>query len=204
MGYLKNWEDTVAKRQGFAKMQQKMMLIPIETRQGIEVTGEFISHIRNCLLYISVLFLLMKSFVEIVQYLFGVPGVTKFSSGWLSQDSLEKFFGCQQQQGKSSENPNCYEFCKNTQALGVINSACGNVPRGNCRGSKYTIDWEAESKPLPKRRKTRSANKEIIINCPTKRDHPTKSNRPSASDHSTKNITSDHPTKDTISDYLTK
>ena len=107
MGYLRNWADTVAKRQGFSKKQQKMMLMPIETRQGIEVTGEFISHIRNCLLFISVLFLLVKSFVEIVQYLFGVPGVTKFLSGWLSQDSLEKFFRCQRQRGKSSENPNC-------------------------------------------------------------------------------------------------
>jgi len=49
------------------------------------------------------MFIEVKSFVEIVEYLFSVPGVTKFLSGWLSQDSLEKFFGCQLQRGKSNE-----------------------------------------------------------------------------------------------------
>lgn len=97
-----------------------------------------------------------KSFVEITQYLFTVSGVKSFLSGWLSQDCLEKFFGCQCQWGKSSENPNEYEFRKNSQALRVIISVCGHVPRGNCRGSKNSIDWEAESKPLPKRKKQRS------------------------------------------------
>ena len=81
-------------------------------------------------------------------------------SSRLSQDPLEKIFGCQRQRGKSSENPNVYEFCKNTQALRVINSVCGNVPRGNCRGSKHAIDWEAENKPLPKRRKCGSENRQ--------------------------------------------
>jgi len=84
----------------------------------------------------------VKSFVEIVEYLL----VTIFLSGWLSQDSLEKFFGCQRQRGKSNENPNAHDFCKNTQALRVINTVCKDVPRGNCRGSKHSIDWEAESK----------------------------------------------------------
>lgn len=102
----------------------------------------------------------MKSFVKIVQYLFTVPGVKSFLSSRLSQDPSEKFFGCQHQRGKSSENPNVYEFCKNTQALRVINSVCGNVPRGNCRGSKHAIDWEAENKPLPKRRKCGSENRQ--------------------------------------------
>lgn len=100
----------------------------------------------------------MKAFIELVQYLFTIPGVKCFLSGWLSQDTVEKFFGCQRQRGKSGDNPNEYEFCKNTQALRVINSVCGNVPRGNCRGNKSRIDWEAESKPLPKRRKAGKEN----------------------------------------------
>ena len=102
--------------------------------------------------------LVVKAFVELVQYLFTIPGVKCFLSGWLSQDTLEKFFGNQRQCGKRGDNPNQYEFCKNTQALRVINSVCGNVPRGNCRGNKTNIDWEAENKPLPKRRKTGQEN----------------------------------------------
>lgn len=34
-------ENTVAKRKGFSKKKQKMMLMPKETRQGIEVTGMY-------------------------------------------------------------------------------------------------------------------------------------------------------------------
>ena len=43
-------------------------------------------------------------------------------------------------------------FVKNSQALRVINSVYGHVPKGNCRGWKDSTDWEAESKPLPKRK----------------------------------------------------
>ena len=45
-----------------------------------------------------------------------------------------------------------------TQVLRVINSVCGNVSWGNCRGGKHAIDWEAESKPLPKHRKRGAEN----------------------------------------------
>ena len=55
---------------------------------------------------------MVKSFVEIMEYLFSIPGMTKFLSGWLSQDSLKNFFGCQHQQNKSSENPNVHDFAK--------------------------------------------------------------------------------------------
>ena len=70
----------------------------------------------------------------------------------LSQDPLEKFFGCQRQRGTTNENPNVSQFCKNTQALRVINGICGNVS-GNYRGNKTSIDWGKENCPLPKRRK---------------------------------------------------
>ena len=39
---------------------------------------------------------------------------------------------------------------KNTQALRVINSVCGYVPKGNYRGRKQAVDMEMENKPLPK------------------------------------------------------
>ena len=81
----------------------------------------------------------VKSFVELVRYLFNKSSANCFLSEHLSQDPLENFFGCQRQRGKTNENPNFKEFCKNTQALQVINSACGTVPGGNCCGSKKNL-----------------------------------------------------------------
>ena len=76
-----------------------------------------------------------------------------FLSEKVSQDPLEKFFGCQRQRGGQSDNPNVKEFCKNTQALRVINSACTNVPHGNSRGHRSSLDLEKENMPLPKRKR---------------------------------------------------
>lgn len=69
----------------------------------------------------------------------------------ISQDPLENFFGCQRQRGGTSKNPNVKEFCKNTQALRVINSVCGSVSRGITRGKKQITDLQTENKPLQKR-----------------------------------------------------
>ena len=93
--------------------------------------------------------------MELVDYIFKVPGVKFFLSERLSQDPLENFFSCQRQRGRTSENPNVQEFCKNTQALRVVNSVCGTVAKGNCRGRKQSIDLEKENKPLAKRRRHR-------------------------------------------------
>ena len=98
----------------------------------------------------------MNSFVELVEFLFTIPGVKAFLSEKLSQDPLEKFFGCQRQKGRVNENPTATQFYKNTQALRVVNSFCMPSVRGNCRGNKSrNIDIEAENQPLPKRRRTK-------------------------------------------------
>ena len=39
LGYLSTWEESVRKQKGFEDKTKKMMLMPDETRQGIEVTG---------------------------------------------------------------------------------------------------------------------------------------------------------------------
>ena len=100
-----------------------------------------------------VISLLLGSFLDLVPYLFSIPGVKAFLSEELCQDPLEKFFGCQRQRGRVNENPNCQDFCKNTQALRVVNSFVGPV-KGNCRGNKTEakINTDKENKPLPKRR----------------------------------------------------
>ena len=56
----------------------------------------------------------MSSFVELLQFIFKIPGVTSFLTEKLCQDPLEKFFGNQRQRGGTSDNPSVKEFCKNT------------------------------------------------------------------------------------------
>ena len=92
---------------------------------------------------------------ETVRCLLKIPGVKFFLSERLSQDPLENFFGCQRQRGRTGENPNAHQFCKNTQALRVINSVCGNITKGNCRGTKQHVDMQ-DNKPLSKRRRKRN------------------------------------------------
>ena len=72
--------------------------------------------------------------MELLEYLFTIPGVEVFMSNMICQDPIEKFFGQQRQRGGAHENPNVAEFIKNTQALHVINITCDNI-RGNCRGN---------------------------------------------------------------------
>ena len=93
----------------------------------------------------------MSSFVELLSFIFWIPGVTSFLTEKLCQDPLEKFFGIQRKKGGTNENPTVKEFSKNTQALRVINGTRTNVRRGNCRGNKTSYDMEEESVPLPRR-----------------------------------------------------
>lgn len=97
----------------------------------------------------------VHSFVEMVQYIFTIPGVTVFLSNRICQDPLENFFGCQRQRGRVNENPNAMEFLKNTQALRIINTACNTV-RGNCRGTsskKKSEPLTVDNNPLAKRKR---------------------------------------------------
>ena len=79
--------------------------------------------------------------------------VKVFPSEKVSQDPIEKFFGCQRQRGRVNENPNAQEFLKNTQALRVINGMCPSVTRGNCRGN--TEQQKLDATPLHKRSRPR-------------------------------------------------
>ena len=110
----------------------------------------------NLLLHCTV-----KSFIDLAKYLFTFEGVTSILSERLSQDPLEKFFGMQRQRGRTHENPNVQEFCKNTQALRVINGTVMDTIKGNCRGKKRNLsmikaELEKENQPLKKRKKSRT------------------------------------------------
>lgn len=93
------------------------------------------------------------SFVELVPFILKIPVVNFFLSERISQDPLEKYFGCQRQKGGTNANPNLASFLKNNQTLCVVNTVSGHVPRGNCRGRKSQITVEDENAPLPKRRR---------------------------------------------------
>lgn len=95
----------------------------------------------------------VKSFIQLVQYLFTLPGVTSFLSEKISQDPLEKFFGRQRQRGGANENPNVAQFLLGNQALRIINSIDLDITRGNTRGSNRScLPGQENVKPLPKRK----------------------------------------------------
>lgn len=106
----------------------------------------------------------VKSFVELVRYLFSLPDVKVLLSEKICQDPLEKFFGCQRQRGGANDNPTVQQFYCNTQTLRTINGICHDV-RGNCRALKRSraIDWEKETSPLPKRRRVKNSLQENSI-----------------------------------------
>ena len=37
--YLERWEESVSKREGYSKVEEKMMLLSQETRNGLRITG---------------------------------------------------------------------------------------------------------------------------------------------------------------------
>ena len=89
------------------------------------------------------------SFVELVQYVFTIPGVLVFRSNRVHQDPLENFFGQQRQRGRAYENPSVSEFIHNTQALRVISTTCNTI-RGNCHGGATIYEDLTTAGPLAK------------------------------------------------------
>ena len=151
IGYLDRWEKSVEDRIGFGKTEKNKMMLSAETRSGLRLTGKLIM----CEICSSLLFI-VHSFVELVEYLFSIPGVSVFLSNRICQDPLENFFGQVRQKGRVNENPNASEFLKTTQALRVVNTTCKTV-KGNCRGSRKKKaspqdDLEIENTPLKKRK----------------------------------------------------
>ena len=99
--------------------------------------------------------ILAKSFIELLPRLFKIPGVTCFLSEKLTQNFLEKFYGCQRQKGRTNNNPTAHEFLKNTQALHVIDSIRIKEVSGNsidCRRKLYDLEAVNLNKPLKKGR----------------------------------------------------
>ena len=99
--------------------------------------------------------LVVNSFVQLVRYIFTIPGVKIFLSERLNQDALESFFGKQRQRGGGSDNPNVSQFLSGTSSLRVQGSIALQPLRGNSRQYKRIAEKDliAESTPLPKRKR---------------------------------------------------
>jgi len=109
--------------------------------------------------YVKILYI-VSSFLELIPALFKIPDVNFFLTEKLSQDPLEKYFGCQRQMGRTNDNPKVHEFLSNTQSLRVIDSINISKITGNCRGTKrksYDLESIDLNKPLKKRRRHRSS-----------------------------------------------
>ena len=91
--------------------------------------------------------------MDLVQYIFTIPGVKSFLSERISQDPLEKYFGRQRQRGGVNENPTSQEFLKNNNALRMVNSIKIDTHKGNIRGRNNDDIMVVSTEPLKKKRR---------------------------------------------------
>ena len=153
--YLDHWKKSVDKRKGpFSPADRKQMALSEITQNGMKITSRFIiSMVQACFIFS---FCAVNSFLELIPFLLKLPGVTCFLTEKLSQDPLEKHFGCQRQMGRTNDNPKVHEFLSNTQSLRIIDSININEITGNCRGTKrktYDLECVDFKKPLKKRKR---------------------------------------------------
>lgn len=131
-------------------IERQKLILSNETLLGIRITGNYliIQKLITHTLYIA------YSFVDLLEFIFKIPGVTSFLSERISQDPLENYFGRQRQRGGVNENPTAHEFLKNNNALRVVNSIKIDTHRGNVdrhRSENNTVFISSE--PLPKKKK---------------------------------------------------
>ena len=79
------------------------MQLSQETLNGIKVTG--ITLVKLTCYEINYCEFIVKSFIEMTKYLFGIPDVKCFLSRNICQDPLEKFFGVQRADGSDAFQP---------------------------------------------------------------------------------------------------
>jgi len=131
-----------------------MMMISRESRSAIEITGKLI-HVCAFIFYIL---FTVHSFLELVPFVFTIPGVKEFLSNRICQDPLEKYFGMQRQVGKSNDNPTVLEFSKNSDTIRLVGNMWFDDARGNCRRSTSIKQSIEDTKHLPLRKRKRRAS----------------------------------------------
>ena len=86
--YLDLWETSVYQREGFSEVEKKKMMLCQQTLDGLQMPGiysvtfmkKLMSSLQNYCIHA------VKAFVELVEYLFTIPGVKVFLSEKISQD----------------------------------------------------------------------------------------------------------------------
>ena len=144
LGYLKEWKDSVAARDDVTKAQKPRMCLSKETLEGLHITG--IVYPQKNSIRPKKFYLQFKSFVAIVRYLLGVPGVQYILSEKLSQDPLENYFGQQRARGGRCDNPTMSDCLHSAQSLRVQRSFALQPVRGNC--SKKRKLFQKSPQPL--------------------------------------------------------
>ena len=106
------------------------------------------THSPFTLVYIYLFPNVVKSFLDVSEYLLSYPGVSAVFSERFNQDPLECFFGKQRSFGGRCDNPTVKDFIYNTTSLRLQGALAKDPVRGNCRRSREQVD---DSGPLPKR-----------------------------------------------------
>ena len=101
------------------------------------------------------IFFSVYAFLELLQIVFKIPGVTCFLSNRICQDPLEKYFGMQRQCGASNDNPTVLQFVKNNDTLRLVGNIWFEDVNGNCRKSKSIRQSIEDTKELPLRKRKR-------------------------------------------------
>ena len=88
-------------------------------------------------------FLFSEAFINLVNYLFSIPGA-------FSVSVCLKFLGCQRQRGGVNKNSTVKKSCQKLQALRVINTVSKDI-QGNCSGNKAIATSGTSSASLNRR-----------------------------------------------------
>ena len=139
------WCYSVVKQDWVWKLQVGWLQMTTNITQNFNVKILPLFLVWNWVLVVSKVVLILSFpcsalLVELVKYVFTVPGVSLFLSNQICQDPIEGFFGQQRQRGRVNENPCTSEFLCNTQALRVIGNTCSNI-WGNCHGGVSHASW---------------------------------------------------------------
>ncbi|XP_019862720.1 PREDICTED: uncharacterized protein LOC109591422 [Amphimedon queenslandica] len=134
--WLGDWQKEAELREDLSKSNRKKLTLSEETLLGIKITTH--------------------SFIDLIKFIFTIPGVKSFLSERLSQDPLEKFFGRQRQRGRANKNPTSSEFLKNNRALRLVNSITIETHKGNTRGKEEDLTTYVSTKPLERKRKSKA------------------------------------------------